>query len=245
MKKRFISVPVKLLVLVVGALILLSAIFTYLSLSRLNQEFLQYQSDTLRKGHAQFTVQNNVLRDPLEVWLESFADIVRLKEHDNFDALAQGFSDQFEALQIHQNVKNVWLVSGKNEELYVSNPIPKFVQASIESVLEQQQPEHSLYCQIECVQLITVPVLNGKSDMAVVAMTVSLVQMTMNINQALENELAMVSFSHISNLLSIQSNNKTVKLADAEIISSTNGELISELFVSSQESINSEAVVCE
>jgi hypothetical protein len=79
MKKRFISVPVKLLVLVVGALLLLSAIFSYLSLSRLNQEFTQYQSDTLRKGNAQFTVQNNVLRKPLRVWLESFADIVRLK----------------------------------------------------------------------------------------------------------------------------------------------------------------------
>ena len=158
MKKRFISVPVKLLVLVVGALLLLSAIFSYLSLSRLNQEFTQYQSDTLRKGNAQFTVQNNVLRKPLRVWLESFADIVRLKEQQNFDVLAQEFYAQFDTLQMNQNVENVWLVSGDNEKLYLSNPIPEFVQASIESVLQHQQPEHSLYCQAQCVQLITVPV---------------------------------------------------------------------------------------
>ena len=242
MKKRFISVPVKLLVLVVGALLLLSAIFSYLSLSRLNQEFTQYQSDTLRKGNAQFTVQNNVLRKPLRVWLESFADIVRLKEQQNFDVLAQEFSAQFDTLQMNQNVENVWLVSGDNEKLYLSNPIPEFVQASIESVLQHQQPEHSLYCQAQCVQLITVPVLNGKGDMAVVAMTVSLVDMIFSINQALENELAMVSFSHVAGALSTEKNKGAVKLSDAKFISSSNTQLVSELFLSSQEIVSSETI---
>ena len=242
MKKRFISVPVKLLVLVVGALLLLSAIFSYLSLSRLNQEFTQYQSDTLRKGNAQFTVQNNVLRKPLRVWLESFADIVRLKEQQNFDVLAQEFYAQFDTLQMNQNVENVWLVSGDNEKLYLSNPIPEFVQASIESVLQHQQPEHSLYCQAQCVQLITVPVLNGKGDMAVVAMTVSLVDMIFSINQALENELAMVSFSHVAGALSTEKNKGAVKLSDAKFISSSNTQLVSELFLSSQEIVSSETI---
>jgi len=242
MKKRFISVPVKLLALVVGALLLLSTVFSYLSLSRLNQEFTQYQSDTLRKGNAQFTVQNNVLRKPLRVWLESFADIVRLKEQQNFDVLAQEFYAQFDTLQMNQNVENVWLVSGDNEKLYLSNPIPEFVQASIESVLQHQQPEHSLYCQAQCVQLITVPVLNGKGDMAVVAMTVSLVDMIFSINQALENELAMVSFSHVAGALSAEKNKGAVKLSDAKFISSSNTQLVSELFLSSQEIVSSETI---
>jgi diguanylate cyclase (GGDEF)-like protein len=242
MKKRFISVPVKLLALVVGALLLLSTVFSYLSLSRLNQEFTQYQSDTLRKGNAQFTVQNNVLRKPLRVWLESFADIVRLKEQQNFDVLAQGFYAQFDTLQMNQNVENVWLVSGDNEKLYLSNPIPEFVQASIESVLQHQQPEHSLYCQAQCVQLITVPVLNGKGDMAVVAMTVSLVDMIFSINQALENELAMVSFSRVAGALSTEKNKGAVKLSDAKFISSSNTQLVSELFLSSQEVVSSETI---
>lgn len=242
MKKKFISVPVKLLALVVGALLLLSTVFSYLSLSRLNQEFTQYQSDTLRKGNAQFTVQNNVLRKPLRVWLESFADIVRLKEQQNFDVLAQEFYAQFDTLQMNQNVENVWLVSGDNEKLYLSNPIPEFVQASIESVLQHQQPEHSLYCQAQCVQLITVPVLNGKGDMAVVAMTVSLVDMIFSINQALENELAMVSFSRVAGALSREKNKGVVKLSDAKFISSSNTQLVSELFLSSQEIVSSETI---
>jgi diguanylate cyclase (GGDEF)-like protein len=242
MKKRFISVPVKLLVLVVGALLLLSAIFSYLSLSSLNQEFTQYQSDTLRKGNAQFTVQNNVLRKPLRVWLESFADIVRLKEQQNFDVLAQEFSAQFDTLQMNQNVENVWLVSDNNEELYLSNPIPKFVQASIDNVLKLQQPEHSLYCQAQCVQLITVPVLNGKGDMAIVAMTVSLVDMIVSINRALENDVAMMSFPHINDSLSTNKPERTIKLSDAKFISSTNTQVVSELFLSSQEVVSNETI---
>ncbi|MFT6209121.1 MAG: hypothetical protein ACJA0T_003046, partial [Colwellia sp.] len=107
MRKRFVSVPVKLLVLVIGALLLLTAIFSYLSLSRLNQEFTQYQSDTLRKGQAQFSVQNNVLRQKILTWLESFSDIVRLKEQANFDVLAHEFAAQFDTLQMNQNVENV------------------------------------------------------------------------------------------------------------------------------------------
>jgi diguanylate cyclase (GGDEF)-like protein len=242
MRKRFVSVPVKLLVLVIGALLLLTAIFSYLSLSRLNQEFTQYQSDTLRKGQAQFSVQNNVLRQKILTWLESFSDIVRLKEQANFDVLAHEFAAQFDTLQMNQNVENVWLVSASNEELYLSNAIPKFVQLSIDNVLRYQQPEHTLYCEGHCVQLITIPVLNGKGDMAVVAMTVSLVDMIFYINQALDNELAVVSFSRSDKFVSITSNEEAIILADAKFISSTNTQLVSELFMSNQEIVNSEII---
>ncbi|MBA6346930.1 MULTISPECIES: bifunctional diguanylate cyclase/phosphodiesterase [unclassified Colwellia] len=242
MRKRFVSVPVKLLVLVIGALLLLTAIFSYLSLSRLNQEFTQYQSDTLRKGQAQFSVQNNVLRQKILTWLESFSDIVRLKEQADFDVLAQEFAAQFDTLQMNQNVENVWLVSANNEELYLSNAIPKFVQLSIENVLKHQQPEHTLYCEGQCVQLITIPVLNGKGDMAIVAMTVSLVDMIYYINQALDNELAVVSFSRVDKLVSTTGNKEAIILADAKFISSTNTQLVSELFMSNQEIVNSEMI---
>jgi len=233
MKKRFVSVPVKLLVLVVGALLLLTAIFSYLSLSRLNQEFTQYQSDTLRKGNAQFSVQNNVKRQHLRVWLESFSDMVRLKEQQTFDVLVQAFSAQFDALQMNQNVENVWIVSAENKKLYLSNPIPSYVEKSIQRVQQQQQPEHQLYCREQCFQLITVPVLNGKGDMAIIAMSVSLVDMIYSINQALENELAIISFPSSSNSAS-QKSKANLVLAEASFISSSDTRLVSQLFTGNQ-----------
>ena len=229
MKKRFVSVPVKLLVLVVGALLLLSAIFSYLSLSRLNQEFTQYQSDTLRKGNAQFSVQNRVLREQRRNWLESFSDIVRLKEQQNFDVLVQEFSAQFDTLQMNQNVENVWIVSAENKTLYSSNPIPAYVEKSIQQVQQLQKPVYQIYCRGQCFQLIAVPVLNGKGDMAIVAMAVSLVDMIYSINQALENELAIINFPSSKKHTSQQGKTSLV-LADASFISSSDTQLVSQLF---------------
>ena len=54
MTQVFISVPTKLLLLVIGALLLLSAGFSVVSLSRLNAEFKSYQAETLVQGQEQF-----------------------------------------------------------------------------------------------------------------------------------------------------------------------------------------------
>jgi len=231
MKKRFVSVPVKLLLLVVGALLLLSTVFSFLSITQLNQEFTQYQSDILRKGNAQFFVQNEVLREQRRNWLESFSDIVRLKEQKSFDVLVQEFSAQFDTLQMNQNVESVWIVSAENKSLYLSNPIPEFVRKSIQQVKDLQQPVFQLYCNEQCFQLIAVPVLNGKGDMAIVAMAVSLVDMIYSINQALENEIAILSFP-LSKKQSDSSRKASLTLADANILSSSDTQLVSQFFQS-------------
>jgi len=231
MKKRFVSVPVKLLLLVVGALLLLSTVFSFLSITQLNQEFTQYQSDILRKGNAQFFVQNEVLREQRRNWLESFSDIVRLKEQKSFDVLVQEFSAQFDTLQMNQNVESVWIVSAENKSLYLSNPIPEFVRKSIQQVKDLQQPVFQLYCNKQCFQLIAVPVLNGKGDMAIVAMAVSLVDMIYSINQALENEIAILSFP-LSKKQSDSSRKASLTLADANILSSSDTQLVSQFFQS-------------
>jgi len=231
MKKRFVSVPVKLLLLVVGALLLLSTVFSFLSITQLNQEFTQYQSDILRKGNAQFFVQNEVLREQRRNWLESFSDIVRLKEQKSFDVLVQEFSAQFDTLQMNQNVESVWIVSAENKSLYLSNPIPEFVRKSIQQVKDLQQPVFQLYCNEQCFQLIAVPVLNGKGDMAIVAMAVSLVDMIYSINQALENEIAILSFP-LSKKQSDSSSKASLTLADANILSSSDTQLVSQFFQS-------------
>jgi len=229
MKKRFISVPVKLLIIVVSALLLLSAVFSYLSLSQLSQEFSQYKSDTLRKGNAQFSLQIEVLREQRRNWLESFSDIVRLKEQKNFDVLVQEFSAQFDTLQMNQNVENVWIVSAENQNLYLSSPMPKYVEESIQRVQQRQQPVYQLYCNVQCFQLIAVPVLNGKGDMAIVAMSVSLVDMIYAINQTLENESAIISFpsSEKQVLSEIKAN---LVLNEANFLSSSDTQQISSLF---------------
>ena len=78
MKVSFVSVSVKLFILVVGALLLLSLSISVLSVTRLEQEFSQYQSTKLRQGNAQFNMQSRIVREQARIWLESFTDLIQL-----------------------------------------------------------------------------------------------------------------------------------------------------------------------
>lgn len=225
MNKRFIGVPAKLLMLVVGALMLLSAGFSVVSLSRLNQEFKQYHSDTLQQGQAQFQLHSGIIIEQLSLWLESFGDLVRVKEHNDFDLLTEALSQQYDALQLHHNVENIWLLDAEQNILYSSSTLPNYVMKSVNNVLDLQMPENILYCESSCEQLITVPILNKKGDMAVIAISVSLVDMIYAINQSLKSDVAVVSYAV----------NEDNQLSQAQFISSSNKELIKKLFVNAND----------
>ena len=96
--------------LVVSALLLLSLSISMLSISRLDQEFSQYQSNKLRQGNAQFELQSRIVREQVRIWLESFTDLIELKNQSNFDLAANALEQQFDALQINHNVEALWLV---------------------------------------------------------------------------------------------------------------------------------------
>jgi len=79
-------------------------------------------------------------------------------------------------------------------------------------------------------------VLNNKGDMAIIAMSVSLVDMIDSIMQALENELAIVSFPS-SNKRASQNSKSSLVLADANFISSSDMPLVSQLFIGNQKMV--------
>ena len=169
MKKIFISVPVKLLTLIIGTLLLVSIGFSMISLSRLNQEFKHFQADTLKKGQAQFEIHSEILRSQLQIWLESYADIVQLKEQNDFTVLAKGLTEQFDGLQLNYNVQNMWLFDdfdsvNNQQALFKSIKVPEYVKDSVETVFRIQQPTFGLYCQPFCEQLVVVPLLNKQGQ---------------------------------------------------------------------------------
>lgn len=221
MNRIFVSVPTKLLSLIIGALLILSAGFSIMSLSRLNQEYEHYQLENLRQGKAQFELQSRILREQLSLWVESFADMVHLKDSQNFDDLALALSEQYDALQINYNVENMWLVDQHQQVLFSSAPISNYVSETIFDSLSAQEPKFQLYCDINCEQLITVPLLNSDGKMVIVAISVSLIDMIYEINQALKSEIAIVSYS----------NNANEKFNQALMVTKSNEQLMDALFV--------------
>jgi diguanylate cyclase (GGDEF)-like protein len=220
MKMSFVSVSVKLFALVVSALLLLSLSISVLSVARLDQEFAQYQSNKLRQGHVQFETQSKLVREQIRSWLESFTDLIQLKNQNNFDRAAQALEQQFDALQINHNVENIWLMSSELQPIYQSAPYTQQVMHSVKNVQETYAPVHYLSCVEQCQQLVSIPILNAKGDMAIVTMAISLVDVVYAINQALENQVAIVAFNK----------SQDVTLAQANIITSSATNLMYALF---------------
>lgn len=212
MAKTFISAPTKLLVLIVSALLFLAIGFSTLSLSRLQEDYQQFQQRTLDQGQAQFILHGDILRSKLNVWLESFAEVTQLSQQDDFSIFAQQLARQIDGLQFNLNVENVWLVDVTNQVLFSTANIPSVVQENITQAFKQQQPSHQLYCPNSCQMLVSLPLLNNKGDEVVITMSASLIDMLYAIKTSLNSDVAILSFSEKNGKMN----------ADANIISASN-----------------------
>ena len=220
MKKIFISVPTKLLLLVVSALMLLSTGISMMSLSRLNQEFKQFQYEKLSLGKAQFDLHNGIARKNLELWVDSLSGGTHLNEQDNFLPFSKTLAKQFDPLQQNYNVDNLWLIASDSTLLYGSATINVIIKNSAKTVAENQEPHYQIYCENSCQQLVSVPLINGAGELAVIVMTVSLVDVIWEIHQALHSDISIVSFT----------NELDSKLNQAQFLSASNVSLTQSLF---------------
>jgi len=193
MKTKFISAPTKLLILIVSTLLFLAVGFSALSLSRLQNDYKQFQQNTLDQGQAQFILHSDILRSKLNVWLESFAEITQFSQQSDLSVFAKQLTGQFDGLQLNLNVENIWLVNAQKKTLFATSTMPITVQQSITQVLKLQQPHHQIYCPQQCQLLLSLPLLNNQGDIVVVTMSASLVDMLYAINTSLNSDVAVVS----------------------------------------------------
>jgi diguanylate cyclase (GGDEF)-like protein len=219
MAKTFISAPTKLLIIIVSALLFLAIGFSILSLSRLEEDYQDFQQRTLDQGQAQFALHGDILRSKLNVWLESFSEITQLSHQNDFTVFAQQLARQIDGLQLNLNVENVWLVDDNNQVLFSTSEIPVVAQENIAQVFKLQQPNHQLYCQSSCQILLSLPLLNNQGDEVVITMSASLIDMLYAIKTSLNSDVAIISFA-------VQSDEITT---DAKIISASDMALTQKL----------------
>jgi diguanylate cyclase (GGDEF)-like protein len=194
MNKKFVGVPTKLLVLIVSTLLFLAVGFSSLSYWRLQADYQEFQQNNITQGQVQVNLHNNILRNKLTVWLESFTSLIELSEQDDFSNLALQLEKQYDALQLHLNVEDIWLVDDKENILFATNDFPQVVQDNIAQVFRLQEPEHRIYCPQSCQLLLSLPLLNKQGDMVVVTMSTSLVDMLFALKTTLDRDVAVISF---------------------------------------------------
>jgi len=232
MTKKFISVPTKLLMLIVSTLLLLAIGFSALSLSRLQDDYKQFQQNTLNRGQAQFALHSDILRSKLNVWIESFAEITQFSQQNDFTVFAEQLAKQFDGLQLNLNVEDVWLVDANKKALFITSMMTDAAQENVEQVLRFQRPNHQIQCQQQCQLLLSLPLLNNQGEIVVVTMSASLVDMLYAINTSLNSDVAVISFP-------LQSNESA---NNVKIISASNMELAQSLLDENKQT-NLEAVL--
>ncbi|GLX78967.1 hypothetical protein tinsulaeT_23070 [Thalassotalea insulae] len=219
MNKLFVSVPTKLLLLVISALLLLSAGISVMSIDRLNKEFKRFQVEKIQQGQDQLKLHSDIAKNQLGLWIESFTDMVQLDSIDDNQTLALAIERQFDALQINHNVDNAWLIDSNENLLYQSSAANSDIRSAANSALKTQQPWYQLTCDKRCLQLIAVPLINANGESVVIVMTISLVDIIYAINQALNSEIAVVSFA----------NNEQALIANGLFVSSSNLALMKQI----------------
>lgn len=192
MNIKFVGVPTKLLVLIISTLLLLAVGFSSLSYWRLQADYQEFQQNNIVQGQVQVNLHNSILRTKITVWLESFTDLIQLSQQDDFSNLALQLEKQYDALQLHLNVEDIWLVDEKQNILFATNDFPAVVQDNIAQVFRLQEPEHRIYCPQSCQLLLSLPLLNKQGDMVVVTMSTSLVDMLFALKTTLDRDVAVI-----------------------------------------------------
>ena len=223
---RFISLPWKLLSVMLLVLLVMTVGLTSFSLVRINDDFSQQQQHKRTLGKQQFSQYNQLLENQLRVWMESFAELSFSESGsgsaESIRALQRAFSRQIETLHLHLNVDHVWLYSDPTTLRFQSTAlIPAAIEQQVRQAFDLQTPQSDVLCDDYCVKSLAVPLLAPDGDMMVVAMTTTLVDILFYLSRSLQADVAIVSH---------HSSQQPARPDDIRLLSSSNTNLLNALY---------------
>lgn len=221
MRSFVFSLPWKILLATVSALLCMTVLQTSLGLMRMSEEFDRQQQLKRESALQQYLQQNTIVEQQLRVWLESFSDLVQLSQQADFSTLVQRLAEQSANMQLHLNIEQIWLHDSKMQLLYSSGQQTSYFSPDlVQKVLKQQSPLTLNLCVQYCVKQLSLPVLNSSGEIAVMTVTTTLVDILSALHQSLNSDVALIRASR-------SDNGKTSR----ELISSSNPELLKALLL--------------
>lgn len=204
--KPFLSLPKKIMLLLLAMLLSIAATLSWLWLSKTNQDYLIKQQEVRQQNQQQYTLVNDMNRNRLESWIELFVQINR-GDDQQVAALVTELTDKFEYLQLHWQVEHVWMTDDASELLFSSRPgIPKHVEDIALQAQRQQRSASIIHCDVQCLQVLSIPVLLENGDIATITASFGMLETLAFLNRSTGATLAMVyvpsnvGAAHASNL---------------------------------------------
>lgn len=218
MRPFVFSLPWKILLATISALLCMTVFQTSLGLMRMSEEFDLQQQVKRESARQQYLQQNSIIEQQLRVWLESFSDLVQLSQQPDFSSFVQRLAEQSANMQLHLNIEQIWLHNSDMQLLFSSGQqTPYFSATLVQKVLKQQSPLTANLCVQYCVKQLSLPVLNSSGEVAVMTVTTTLVDILSALHQSLNSDVALIRASRAAGQI------------NRELISSSNPELLNAL----------------
>jgi diguanylate cyclase (GGDEF)-like protein len=193
--RRFVSLPFKIMSLIIAFLLIASISMTYLWINKTDNDYLSQQQLMREQDQKQFQLIQDMLRSRIESWFESFVHF----QHDSTDtvnAIALFLQEESEYFKISWQINNLWLTGRQGEVFFTTtDAVPDFVKSDANMVLEQQTSLSFVRCSRECQQFISMPILIDSSQVIVLTISSSLMEAMAALHQTTSADMAIVRSS--------------------------------------------------
>jgi diguanylate cyclase (GGDEF)-like protein len=190
--RKFVSLPLKIMGLLMAFLLFASASLTYLWVNKNNQEYYVQQQTLLGQDKKQFELIRDLLRTRVESWFESFVHF-QANYADSIEATAFFFENEFNYLQLNWQINNLWLFDDKSQLRFsTSKTEQSYILNDVEQVINTQSSVSHIRCAEECQQQISMPILSNTGEIAILSISSSLLEALAAVNRSTFAKLAIL-----------------------------------------------------
>jgi diguanylate cyclase (GGDEF)-like protein len=194
--KPFVSLPFKLLTLLIVMLLMTGALITRLWFVKIQEDFEWQQLQKRQLAIQQYQLLHEIVRNRIETSLESYVQLKATEERhleSHLDSIIEGLNDEFDFLQLQWNMSDLWLLNEQFGELFTSTEINNDVIDLTAETIEEQAPMFRILCRDECDLLLSLPVLTDDGEIAYLTVSHSMLEVMAFLNQSTGADLAIVT----------------------------------------------------
>lgn len=195
MKKFFVGVSFKLISILVGTLLCISIFYSWLSFVKLESDYAKHQQEALEQGRNFFQMQSHQLVQELQMLVEWFSDPDQAQRYSSFNDLGSALQQQFEKMQMHLDIEDIWLVQGNKVEFNTSEMSTEVRQIS-QQVQFKQEPVSKILCDQRCFQTVGLPIMNQSGEVASIVIKANMSNMLLAFNSLLDSEVSIFRIPH-------------------------------------------------
>ena len=195
---RTMTLGTKVIVVMVFMLTIITAVTTYVLVAESRSNLAATHDELRLSNQNQLNLIKTMLTERLVVWVEAFSQQA-LANQKSISSLEQQLEYHYDMLRLQWHVENIWIV---DKDGNVSGPTVPNMTAALEALISRTQnqirPMESTHCNDVCHHMVSVPVLIGADNIAVVVVATAMQELVALLNESVNARASIVG--HLPNI---------------------------------------------